>query len=687
MKGIMKIHQLTASIAAVLLSASLFSCSSDDLFGKAETNTDGISFGVSTENGASTRANNSADGYTAARYTLRSDNSADTLCVRAVVTDGIGNDNAGRPATRAAMQTNMYNDFKVVAAVKENGNIGTQYYMDDVATKTGTNWVPSKVYYWPGSNRQLRFLAWAPTDAAFQSVPNNPNATTLQYTTPAEAKNQRDIVAAATGFISNPSNDATCTPVGLQFKHLCTAVIIKTGETMTAGTIKSISLKGVKNSGTYDMVGSAWTLTDSKADFTISPNKATTSTTPNGTDLNVGESTFMLLPQTLGADSKLEVAFHDNISGKDRILSASLNGAVWPMGKTVTYRLSITPEYELKFTSESKVQDAHYVIYPIKIKVDKNLKGGWTMKSNSSSVTLRKDLTDLEELGYWIEEDRGTQTITGTETGELTVYAFLEENIGWEKRNVVLELSPTGYPSAIPAKFTVTQLCPSWITDGLGCERIEDGDYQWGFLWDEGTNITYDLSNVHWFYRGALDLYLRLFTNYGKFITRDTWAFPKKITINFNEVKSPDVAKSATDGKKNTEELYNYNGVSEAAALMQLLERWGGIPDKTLPTNPTEFAVRAAVMKNKFNKEVKTTADGTIERPVLKAANLVWYLPAKDEYSKIKDYDYPLSGNYWTSTASEVDKDNDHSYKYTEGVGTSLEIRTTKLHVRAVRKK
>lgn len=687
MKGIMKIHQLTASIAAVLLSASLFSCSSDDFLGKAETNTDGISFGVSTENGASTRANNSADGYTAARYTLRSDNSADTLCVRAVVTDGIGNDNAGRPATRAAMQTSMYNEFKVVAAIKENGNVGSQYYMDDVATKTGTNWMPSKVYYWPGSNRQLRFLAWAPTDASFQSVPNNPNATTLQYTTPAEAKNQRDIVAAATGFISNPSNDATCTPVGLQFKHLCTAVIIKTGEQMTAGTIKSVSLKGVKNSGTYDMVNSTWTLTDSKADFTISPNQATTSTTLNGTDLNAGESTFMLLPQTLGADSKLEVAFHDNISGKDRILSASLNGAVWPMGKTVTYRLSITPEYELKFTSEPKVQDAHYVIYPIKIKVDKNLKGGWTMKSNSSSVTLRKDLTDLEELGYWIEEDRGTQTITGTETGELTVYAFLEENIGWEKRNVVLELSPTGYPSAIPAKFTVTQLCPSWITDGLGCERIEDGDYQWGFLWDEGTNITYDLSKVHWFYRGALDLYLKLFTNYGKFITRDKWAFPKKITINFNEVKSPDVAKSATDGKKNTEELYNYNGVSEAAALMQLLERWGGIPDKTLPTNPTEFAVRAAVMKNKFNKEVKTTADGPIERPVLKAANLVWYLPAKDEYSKIKDYDYPLSGNYWTSTASDVDKDNDHSYKYTEGVGTSLEIRTTKLHVRAVRKK
>ena len=147
MKGIMKIHHLTASIAAVLLSASLFSCSSDDFFGKAETNTDGISFGVSTENGASTRANNSADGYTAARYTLRSDNSADTLCVRAVVTDGIGNDNAGRPATRAAMQTSMYDEFKVVAAIKENGKIGAQYFMNETATRSGNNWVPAHTYY------------------------------------------------------------------------------------------------------------------------------------------------------------------------------------------------------------------------------------------------------------------------------------------------------------------------------------------------------------------------------------------------------------------------------------------------------------------------------------------------------------------------------------------------------------
>lgn len=706
MKGIMKIHQLTASIAAVLLSASLFSCSSDDFFGKAETNTDGISFGVSTENGASTRANNSADGYTAARYTLRSDNSADTLCVRAVVTDGIGNDNADKPATRAAMQTSMYNKFKVVAAIRENGTVGSQYYMDDVATKTGTNWVPSKIYYWPGSNRQLRFLAWAPTDASFQSVPNNPNATTLQYTTPAEAKNQRDIVAAATGFISNPSNDATCTPVGLQFKHLCTAVIIKTGEQMTAGTIKSVSLKGVKNSGTYDMVNSVWTLNNSTADFTISPNQATTSTTPNGTDLNAGESTFMLLPQTLGADSKLEVAFHDNISGRDRILSASLKDAVWPMGKTVTYRLSITPEYELKFVTEPTLQDAHYVIYPIKIKVDptlvdKNKKGdvvggGWTLKSTSPKVTLCKELTELTSLGYWVEEDRGTQTIEGTETGEVTVYAFLEENITDAERDIVLELSPKKYPSATSAKFTIKQLCPSWNTQGLGCERFEDGDYPWGFKWDSSMKITYDMSEAggtgFWgpFRRWIMKIQIKYYGDkYKDYITYTTyWGQLKTLTIDFSKVPNLDVADSPDDGNLNTWELYNFNGISDVTGLMAQLEEWGGKPDKKLEQNPAEYAARLCTMKNKFNKEkIAQEGSNVAYRPVLKRENLVWYLPAKNEFSMVVDNDYPLNGNYWTSTASEIAHDNENSYKYLQNSGATLNIRTDKFHVRAVRKK
>lgn len=682
---------MTAGMAAVLLSVTLFSCSSDVPYEHTDySTTDNICFGIS-DSGNGTRAAAANEAITTDRYVLRSSESSDTLCVRAVVSDGIGKV-AAKHATRASMQTTMYDQFNVVAQLKKSdGNIAPRYYMNEVATKQGVVWQPSSsIYYWP-DNGSLRFLAWAPLDAELDESPVKPsedvNKTTIKYTVPAELSKQRDLVAAATGYNASPVG-GVCAPVSLQFKHLCTAVVVKTGATMAPGTIKSVTVTNVRNSGTYDMLRSAWTLNDATTSYTVSPDMATGSTTAEGTKLNADDATFMLLPQTLGADSKLEVMFHDNISGRDRLLTASLNGAEWPMGKTVTYRLSITPEYELEFTSEPQVQDAHYVIYPIKIKVDPGLTGGWKLKSTSPKVTLRKNLTELEEVGYWIEEDRGTQTIEGTESGDITVYAFLEENVTNAERDVVLELSPKGFPSATPAKFTIRQLCPSWNTDGLGCERIEGKKYQWGFLWGDNMKMVYTVPG--WILKKWwVEIVLTWFNDYGKYITvdRDSWSTSFRVTIDFNKIPSPNVAKSPTDGKKNSSELYNFNGISDVSALIKRLENWGGTTNQTFPLNPTEFAVRAAVMKNKFNKEVQSAGTETIERPILKDENLVWYLPAKDEFSTIVDDEYPLQGNYWTSTASDISEDDENAYKYILNSGASLEKRTTLLNVRAVRKR
>lgn len=682
---------MTAGMAAVLLSVTLFSCSSDVPYEHTDySTTDNICFGIS-DSGNGTRAAAANEAITTDRYVLRSSESSDTLCVRAVVSDGIGKA-AAKYATRASMQTTMYDQFNVVAQLKKSdGNIAPRYYMNEVATKQGVVWQPSSsTYYWP-DNGSLRFLAWAPIDAELDESPVKPsedvNKTTIKYTVPADLSKQRDLVAAATGYNASPAG-GVCAPVSLQFKHLCTAVVVKTGATMAPGTIKSVTVTNVRNSGTYDMLSSAWTLNDATTSYTVSPNMATGTTTAEGTKLNADDATFMLLPQTLGADSKLEVMFHDNISGRDRLLTASLNGAEWPMGKTVTYRLSITPEYELEFTSEPQVQDAHYVIYPIKIKVDPGLTGGWKLKSTSPKVTLRKNLTELEEVGYWIEEDRGTQTIEGTESGDITVYAFLEENVTNAERDVVLELSPKGFPSATPAKFTIRQLCPSWNADGLGCERIEGKKYQWGFLWGDNMKMVYTVPG--WILKKWwVEIVLTWFNDYGKYITvdRDSWSTSFRVTIDFNKIPSPNVAKSPTDGKKNSSELYNFNGISDVSALIKRLENWGGTTNQTFPLNPTEFAVRAAVMKNKFNKEVQTSGTETIERPILKDENLVWYLPAKDEFSTIVDDEYPLQGNYWTSTASDISEDDENAYKYILNSGASLEKRTTLLNVRAVRKR
>lgn len=704
MKGIMKIHHLTASIAAVLLSASLFSCSSDDFFGKAETNTDGISFGVSTENGTSTRANNSADGYTAARYTLRSDNSADTLCVRAVVTDGIGNDNAGRPATRAAMQTSMYNEFKVVAAVKENDNVGTQYYMDDVATKTDNNWVPAHTYYWPGSNRQLRFLAWAPTDATFQSVPNNPYATTLQYTTPTEAKNQRDIVAAATNFIDSPANDGTCTPVGLQFKHLCTAVIIKTGEQMTAGTIKSVSLKGVKNSGTYDMVKSEWTLNNSTADFTISPNKETNGATPNGTDLNAGESTFMLLPQKLGADSKLEVVFLDNISGKDRILSASLDGDEWPMGKTVTYRLSITPEYELKFTSTPDIVDAHYDIIPIKVNT-KYVTGNWTIKSNQPWVTIKSALTTYEQSGYWLKAIgdyadycgsenvpvERKETLDKTGNGETTLYLFVEENNSKTDRTVTLTLSINGVDFATA---DIVQKCPIWQGD-IGWEVLEDDEtFPFGFKWDR--KVTYQKKGFN-FFSGPIEAWW-IKQNFKK-QPKDFWEWIASIfvpqtvpyvTVNYNSngtvtftvdySKMDEISAISTDdGLENTWNLYSHVGGTSFEGEKFIAGRGYTVTSQSGSNEiPKVFAALYAIKLNAFDVHKGGEGNKITYAITPEKKDINWYLPARNQFSGAVG----LNGKHWSSTGI---RDNPNAYTWDASPQSTPRMELHK--VRAVRKK
>ena len=691
MKGI-NILNMTAGMAAVLLSVTLFSCSSDVPYEHTDySTTDNICFGIS-DSGNGTRAAAANEAITTDRYVLRSSESSDTLCVRAVVSDGIGKA-AAKHATRASMQTTMYDQFNVVAQLKKSdGNIAPRYYMNEVATKQGVVWQPSSsIYYWP-DNGSLRFLAWAPLDAELDESPVKPsedvNKTTIKYTVPAELSKQRDLVAAATGYNASPVG-GVCAPVSLQFKHLCTAVVVKTGATMAPGTIKSVTVTNVRNSGTYDMLSSAWTLNDATTSYTVSPDMATGSTTAEGTKLNADDATFMLLPQTLGADSKLEVMFHDNISGRDRLLTASLNGAEWPMGKTVTYRLSITPEYELEFTSEPQVQDAHYVIYPITIKAENLGANGWKLVSNDTrNVTFvenfgNDDIKRLVDNGYWLKDYCGKSELTSTTRGDIKVYVFIKENITDADRDIKLTLTPADYPNAAPVTFDFKQYCPAW-NNGIGVERKQETDYPWGFNWDSSMKITYSMPKGFW-----MGIWHALFTIFGntKYVTQEgyAWTGTWKVTVDFSKVPKLTTATSATDGLKNTWEIYNFEGISDAETIMRQLESWGGVPDKTLPTNPTEFAAAACAKKNPFGVTINTKDGQNLYLPTLSQSDLVWYLPAQDEAPNMVDGIYPLSGNYWTSTA--ITDPGTTSYKYTVGASASPEDRNNFIHVRAVRKR
>ena len=690
---------MAGGMATMLLCTLLFSCNNEDFLesGNPEKACDNICFGISSDKNVQTRgyAGSDDEGYTADRFVLRSDDSADTLCVRAIVSEGINVSGfEGEQAlTRATPvgKDNFYNKFHVLAYWSKNGAPVDQFYMNTNASKvaasvgTGAIWNTEQIYYWPGADHSFQFYAWAPTDAGGLTTPSSPQEKSLAYTVPEAAADQKDIVVATTDEIQGDNNAA----VPLTFKHICTAVRFAVGSQMQPGQIKSVALKGVKNAGTYNMANGAWTLGDATADFSQTLDKETTGNEGNGDEITSAEGTFMMLPQILPADAMIKVVF-TNASGVDRTLTASIGDTQWTMGTTVTYKLSITPEYELEFVSQPEVQDAHYVIYPITIKSDDKLPaGGWTLTSNDpTNVTfvekdkfVNNDVQALVDAGYWLDGYNGTSTLTSTTTGEVQVYVFLKENATEADRNITLSLKPAAQGNYEAKEFSFTQYCPAW-NNGIGVERIQDGDYPWGFSWDSNMKITYNLG------RGLgpilASLYIKIFVNYS-YVTSN-WGgvlTDFKVTIDFSKVGTLTTATDLNDGNKNTWELYSFNGLNDASALMAQIESWGGVPDKTLPANPSEFAARACAMKNKYSVQTETDITGnTVYIPVLDQANMVWYLPAQNEAANMNDN---LSGDYWTSTA--ITDPGTTAYKYTVGGSTSPEDRDSAIHVRAVRQK
>lgn len=694
MKANKNLYRITGKIAALLSCLLLFSCNSDDMLDEIGANgagkyRDNICFGITSDESVQTKGNKPADnGYTSDSFVLRSENSDDTLCVNAIVTDGIeSSDSVKQHAmTRGAAvtQDDFYDKFHVLAYWKKDGTSTGQFYMNTDVTDKGNNlWSSDRTYIWPGKAHTLTFYAWAPADAGITS-PSSPESTTLEYTVPTTVTDQKDVVVATTEEIAGNAN----TTQPLAFRHICTAVKFKVGDQMQAGTIKKITISGVHNSGAYDMASDSWQLGSNTTGFSIEQDIEMTGN-ESGSMITDGENTFMMLPQELPAGAKVEIIFHDSQAGTDRTFSASIGGMTWPQGKTVTYTLSITPEYELEFISEPELQDAHYIIYPIHIKAN-DVPGGWTITSSDpNNVTLRTDLTILTRRGFWIEEDKGTGSISSTAQGDdITIYAFLTENAGEENRKVTLEMRPTNLPDAAPQTFTIEQLCPSW-NGNLGCERIEDGDYPWGFLWEEDMKIVYNAQEIGFINKAILWGYLHLFNN-DDFVSDNTveaiFGADYSITIDFNSISDLNVGTDENNGLENTKDIYNFEGINDASSMMQMLEEWGCVADKTLPTNPTEFAARACAMKNKFNKDYIQGQDGQqVEIAVLREENIKWYLPAKNQAPLMKDVNYPLSGEYWTSTALN---DNNHAYKYkVEDTTTPQESRDVNLHVRAVRSK
>lgn len=687
---------------------------------------DDIRFGMIS--GARTRlgAESGGDGHTTGNYVLRTVGSSDTLCLKASVSDGIGSPYV-RTRGAAVTADNFYDNFGVLGMLNKSDGSSQLFMPDETVTDQGSNtWgcQNGNVYYWPGASYTLDFYAYAPKTADGMST--NVNEKSLKYTVPQDVTRQMDLLTAESTNMSGNSN----TIVPLKFRHICTAVRFVVGDDMQNGTLKSISLKGVNGSGIYSLTNNSWTLDNTTADFSQQPETATTPDMDPGTLLTPEENLFMMLPQTLPADASLEVVFADGVSNRDRTFSMSLADMEWLMGKTVTYRLSVTPDYDLHFLTDNQVQDAHYVMYPIVISAQRLEGKNWSVSIDGNpdwiDMKWNSDLIDLERQGFWIDntdtnyKNKRSSLLTKTGDGQFVLYAFLKENITGSDRIATLSVKIDGrvvdqytiiQKSAVSVSGKYVELFDDRVPEGYNLTD-DSKPVPWGFAWNASDNEHYVYvpvsgggsgTNIP---QGWLDKLKAALTSLGLSYTDDpnatnsTVLIPGKkggvdIYINLSSFTNlGNVAQSDIDGLTNTWEIYSMDGIGDLGLITQLLNIFPNVQPANGTTNevvnPTQFAAYSALKKNKFNLKSSTVTapDGSsivVLEPVITKEQVKWYLPACNEYSGLNNLsDYGLNGAYWTSTAINTGNNMTNAYMFSNGVKSS-EPRANEHKIRAMR--
>lgn len=281
------------------------------------------------------------------------------LYLHTLYTDSIASPSSDdRPDTAALTRAtpikndNMYNSFGV-SAYSYTGSWSESrtpdYFYNATASKSGSDYLLSSAYYWPGASYKMKFFAYAPKDNGHYVLSGSTYAGSpvISVTVPVDVNEQEDLLVAKTDELDGNTNAA----VPLTFRHALTAIRFVCGADMQGGTVKSVSLKNVYSSGAYNMGTQTWSGVGTPATFPQTLDRSITGTPDE--PLTADAQTFMMVPQTLPDGAQLEVVFTDN-SSMDHTLTADLKGTVWPVGKTVTYKISsssINWTYTLAVTS------------------------------------------------------------------------------------------------------------------------------------------------------------------------------------------------------------------------------------------------------------------------------------------------------------------------------------------------
>ena len=212
----------------------------------------------------------------------------------------------------------------------QNDGAGNYTILIDKESVSYTNniWKTSNDYYWSGTtNKAVNFYAYCPTSISSNISHIAGSAPTLLYTVPSDASNQIDIITAINPNISG----STVTSISLAFNHIFAAVKFAVGASgLPSGTIKSITISGIKNSGTYTF-GSGWALGSTASSFTVSP--STTTTGASGENITSDAFTLMMIPQPF-TNAIITLTYNTGTTYKQTI------SGNWAANNIYTYNLS-----------------------------------------------------------------------------------------------------------------------------------------------------------------------------------------------------------------------------------------------------------------------------------------------------------------------------------------------------------
>ena len=610
-----------------------------------------------------------------------------------VITDEAGITNFNVWAALTKTDDSVINYFSNIAYKKESDNI---FYPVNEADE----------YYWPGSGK-LDFVAVANTPASgFTTTMTGNKLTSFDYTVPADATAQNDIMVA----IADEVDGNLGASVPLEFKHIMSAVNIQIGS-ISAGTIESITLKGVYDKGTFNIATRKWSVdTSSTKNYTVKfagggDSFTTTGNQAAGTNINADDATFLFIPQEPGEGAVMDVVF--NNGDKTETVSASIAGDIWDMAKTVNYRISIDESFTLLVEPTGKKLDAHYIITDVNVTVKGITNWQITAVANDNAeVTILPydEANPLAQAGFWTDKEvdtngvegnsaRGTNSYTGS--GDITAkhfVLFIPENISDSDRQISIILSSTTDGSTATTTKVLLQKYPNWTANDIGWEVVDDDEAgKYGFKWTRkvsyifpyklGSNWTgahYTEDEARALIQGFIDQY-----DAGDYVTYDTfthnWFTTRMyIQIDYTKLNNISGATSSSDGLANTLALYDLAGSAATGAFEAAIKntyktesgkegenmfRLAGDDEisEGVPAHEGSEADLSGILeyilkKNEYQlyKEYNSTIGSTTYFVKFNRSDLKWYLPAYGQFTGVDftpEDSTDKAADYWSSTA------------------------------------